>query len=47
MMSNWDLEVIDGGDHSLGLSKSADRTQDEVYAGVLKTMVEWVKTKIT
>ena len=44
--SSWDLEVIDGGDHSLGLSKSADRTQDEVYAHVLRTMVDWIKTKI-
>ena len=46
MKSNWDLEVIDGGDHSLGLSKSADRTQHEVYAHVLQTMVGWMKTKI-
>ena len=46
MKSDWDLEVIDDGDHSLGLSKSADRTQDEVYAHVLRTMVDWMKTKI-
>ena len=46
MKSNWDLEIIDGGDHSLGLSKSADRTQHEVYAHVLQTMVGWMKTKI-
>jgi predicted alpha/beta-hydrolase family hydrolase len=46
MKKNWDLEVIDGGDHSLGLSKSADRTQDEVYAHVLGRMVDWVTKKI-
>ncbi len=46
MKSNWDLEVIDGGDHSLGLLKSADMTQSEVYAHVLRTMVDWVKKKI-
>jgi predicted alpha/beta-hydrolase family hydrolase len=46
MKSDWDLEVIDGGDHSLGLSKSADRTQQEVYALVLRRMVDWMKTKI-
>jgi hypothetical protein len=45
MKKNWDLEVIDGSDHSLGLSKFADRTQDEVYAHVLGRMVDWVKTK--
>jgi hypothetical protein len=46
MKSNWDLEVIEGGDHSLGLLKSADRTQHEVYAHVLQTMINWVKTEI-
>ena len=46
MKNNWDLEVIDGGDHSLGLLKSADRTQHEVYAHVLRTMIDWVKTTI-
>ena len=46
MKSDWDLDVIDGGDHSLGLLKSADRTQQEVYAHVLRTMVDWMKTKI-
>jgi predicted alpha/beta-hydrolase family hydrolase len=45
MKSNWDLEVIDGGDHSLGLLKSASRPQNEVYTHVLQTMVAWVKTK--
>jgi predicted alpha/beta-hydrolase family hydrolase len=46
MKSNWDLEVIDGGDHSLGLLKSANMTQHEVYAHVLRTMIDWVKTTI-
>lgn len=46
LKTEWDLEVIDGGDHSLGLLKSADRTQHEVYARVLQTMVDWVKTTI-
>ena len=47
MKNNWNLEVIDGGDHSLGLLKSANMTQHEVYAHVLQTMAAWVKTKIS
>ena len=47
MKNNWDLEVIDGGDHSLGLLKSANMTQHEVYAHVLRTMVDWLKTEIS
>ena len=46
MKSDWDIEVIDGGDHSLGLLKSANMTQHEVYAHVLRRMVDWVKTTI-
>lgn len=47
MKSNWDLEVIEGGDHSLGLMKSANMSQHDVYAHVLQTVVDWVKTKVT
>ncbi len=44
MKSDWDLEVIDGGDHSFGVSKTANLTQDEVYAHILQKMVDWLKT---
>jgi hypothetical protein len=47
MKNNWDLEVIEGGDHSLGLMKSANMSQHEVYAHVLQTVVDWVKAEIS
>ena len=43
----WELEVIDGGDHSFGLLKSATVTQDEVYGHILQKMVAWLKTEIS
>ena len=39
----WDLDVIEGGDHSFGLSKSANVTQQEVYGRILQKMVAWLK----
>ena len=41
--TSWNLEVIDGGDHSFGLLKSANITRDEVYGRILHAMVEWLK----
>ncbi len=45
LKSDWDLEVIEGGDHSFRLLKSANMTQQEVYDHILQTMVDWLKTK--
>ena len=38
----WQLEVIEGGDHSFRLPKSVDRTQDEVYQEILQKTLEWL-----
>jgi len=43
----WELELIDGGDHSFGLSKSANVTQQEVYGHILQKMIDWLKTEIS
>lgn len=38
----WELQVIEGGDHSFRLLKSADRTQEEVFQQILQTTLEWL-----
>jgi hypothetical protein len=43
LKSDWDLEIIDGGDHSFGLLKTARLTQQEVYDRILQRMVDWLK----
>lgn len=39
-----DLEVIDGGNHSFRLPKSANRVEAEVHSQVLKKCVSWLGT---
>jgi len=38
----WDLEVIDGGDHSFDLPKAAGISETEVFARILSRMVDWL-----
>ncbi len=42
LSAHWQLEVIEGGDHSFRLPKSADRTQDDVYQEILQKTLEWL-----
>ncbi|MBT8366127.1 MAG: alpha/beta fold hydrolase [Deltaproteobacteria bacterium] len=46
LKTDWDLEVIKGGDHSFGLLKSANISQQEVYDHILQKMVDWLKVKV-
>ncbi len=39
----WDLEVIDGGDHSFRLPKSHPVSQEDTYAQILKAVMDWLK----
>jgi predicted alpha/beta-hydrolase family hydrolase len=39
------LHVVEGGDHSLKVPKSAGITQDEVYASAMDTIADWLQTK--
>lgn len=38
----WDLEVIEGGNHSFGVPKSSGQTQEEIYGRILEKMVSWL-----
>jgi predicted alpha/beta-hydrolase family hydrolase len=40
--ASWDLEVIEGGDHSFHLPKSAETEETEVYERILNRMVNWL-----
>lgn len=40
--TSWDLETIDGGDHSFDLPKSAEKSESEVYERILNKTVEWL-----
>ena len=39
---SWDLEIIDGGDHSFDLPKSAELSRQEVYDRILNKTIEWL-----
>ena len=39
----WDLDIIDGGDHSFNLLKSDPRTQKEVQTQVLHKCLDWLQ----
>ena len=40
------LHVVEGGDHSFKLSRKNPAAQTAVYAGVQRTIVEWIRTII-
>ena len=44
LKTDWDLEIIDGGDHSFRMLKSANIPQQEVYDHILQVMVDWLKS---
>lgn len=39
----WDLEVIDGGDHSFKLPKSYGTSEQEVSSLILDKTIKWLK----
>jgi predicted alpha/beta-hydrolase family hydrolase len=41
--ASWDLEVIEGGDHSFNLPKSSETEEAEVYEGILNRMANWLR----
>lgn len=40
--TDWDLEVIDGGDHSFNLSKSADVSPEQIHDRISEKTVKWL-----
>ena len=42
LKAKWELESIEGGDHSFVLPKSFDTSEDEVYARILRRTISWL-----
>ena len=42
LKTEWDLEVIEGGDHSFRMLKSANISEEEIYHYILQKMVDWL-----
>ena len=38
----WDLDVIEGGDHSFGVPRSNPVPQEEIYAQILRKAIKWL-----
>lgn len=39
----WELEIIDGGDHSFHVPKSIKATEKEIYGRIVKTSRQWIE----
>ena len=46
LVGPWRLEVVEGGDHSLTVSKSTRISQEQIYDRILKKTVEWLKKNL-
>jgi predicted alpha/beta-hydrolase family hydrolase len=40
--ASWDLEVIEGGDHSFHLPRSYETSEQEIYDRILNKSLEWL-----
>jgi predicted alpha/beta-hydrolase family hydrolase len=43
LSASWELQIIEGGDHSFRLPKSADRSQEAVYEQILQKTLAWLE----
>jgi predicted alpha/beta-hydrolase family hydrolase len=43
LSASWELQIIEGGDHSFRLPKSASRSQEEVYRQILQKTLAWLE----
>ncbi|MGW8220648.1 MAG: alpha/beta hydrolase family protein [Syntrophobacteria bacterium] len=43
LSASWELQIIEGGDHSFRLPKSAGRSQEEVYEQILRKTLKWLE----
>jgi predicted alpha/beta-hydrolase family hydrolase len=39
----WELEIIEGGDHSFHIPKSMKITEQEIYERIVKTARQWIE----
>jgi uncharacterized protein len=42
LKAKWELEIIEGGDHSFVLPKSSNTSEDEVYDRILRRTISWL-----
>jgi predicted alpha/beta-hydrolase family hydrolase len=47
LSASWELQIIEGGDHSFRLPKSAGRSQEEVYEQILQKTLAWLEAEFT
>jgi predicted alpha/beta-hydrolase family hydrolase len=45
LQTDWNLEIIDGGDHSFRMLKSAGIAEAEVYGRILRIMTDWLNAR--
>jgi predicted alpha/beta-hydrolase family hydrolase len=38
----WDLEIIEGGDHSFKVPKSSGLTQEKIYRQIVEKIIQWL-----
>ena len=43
LSASWELQIIEGGDHSFRLPKSAGRSQKEIYEQILQKTLSWLE----
>ena len=43
LSASWELQIIEGGDHSFRVPKSAGRSQKEIYEQILQKTLSWLK----
>lgn len=43
LSASWELQIVEGGDHSFRLPKSEGRSQEEVYEEILQKTLAWLK----
>jgi predicted alpha/beta-hydrolase family hydrolase len=43
LSASWELQIVEGGDHSFRLPKSDGRSQEEVYEEILQKTLAWLK----
>ena len=45
LSSSWELQIIEDGDHSFRVPKSAGRSQEEVYEQILQKTLAWLEAE--
>jgi hypothetical protein len=46
LQTPWELETIEGGDHSFVLPKSFKTSEEDVYERILQRTIAWLKQRI-